>query len=815
MLLHSLSLQNIRSYVRQDFQFPQGSILLSGDIGAGKSSILLAIEFALFGAQRDGLSGESLLRKGAVEGAVQLHFHVGGKNVIIRRALKKSSDGVKQDAGFISIDGVRTDATPTELKTRILDLLGYPPELLTKSKALIYRYTVYTPQEQMKHIMEDQKSIRLDTLRRVFGIDKYKRVSDNAAIYLRLLKEDLRELFGRAADLPQKLAQEQRLLQSMTAVRQQLASLEEQLQQRQAIVRQRQEQLAQLEQQKQQQQQLQQQLDAGRAASRYQSQLLDRAKQSLLPLHERMRQTEEKLAGFSGHAAGSVEEASQRILQLEKKYAAALQQEAALRIRQESLSSQLSAINTMMYQKRDALRALLSLKDSLADGESMMARHQEDKARLPGYLEQLQKLFLLQKECETKMKGCLGLKGAVLSLEQCPTCYQPVSPQHKHAVVHEQDEKIAGYQEVLQQYDDGILELSCRIDAVLADSAVMSATQEQLARQQAGLSRIPGLQEDIIALQKQYTVVDMELLGLTEAFSKLELPTEEDLAFLEQEKAALLRLGEYHSLLRLRNDQQAQFHVLLVSVQESEAELVRLAAAASKLEAGLQQFASLLPVLAQAQASLDQARDGHHAIALQHAGTAKELDGVQRMLAELREEIARKQAVQSAIHQQRQVQSWMEGAFLPLVATIERHVLSKVYGEFNSLFQSWFSMLLDDEQIAVRLDDSFSPLIEQNGYEIAMDSLSGGEKTAIALAYRLSLNRVINSVVSTIRTKDIIILDEPTDGFSTEQLDKLRDVLDQLGTRQTIIVSHENKIEGFVDHVIRLQKEEHVSRVVG
>jgi len=52
MILKSIVLDNIRSYAYQEIRFPRGSILLSGDIGAGKSTILHAIEFALFGIQR-------------------------------------------------------------------------------------------------------------------------------------------------------------------------------------------------------------------------------------------------------------------------------------------------------------------------------------------------------------------------------------------------------------------------------------------------------------------------------------------------------------------------------------------------------------------------------------------------------------------------------------------------------------------------------------------------------------------------------------------------------------------------------------------
>ena len=67
-------------------------------------------------------------------------------------------------------------------------------------------------------------------------------------------------------------------------------------------------------------------------------------------------------------------------------------------------------------------------------------------------------------------------------------------------------------------------------------------------------------------------------------------------------------------------------------------------------------------------------------------------------------------------------------------------------------------------------------------------------------------------MVVDIKTGDILMLDEPTDGFSSEQLDKVRDVLEQLNMRQVVIVSHESKIESFVDKVIRIGKEEHVSK---
>jgi len=41
MKLKKITLDNIRSYEHVELEFPEGSTLLSGDIGAGKTSILL------------------------------------------------------------------------------------------------------------------------------------------------------------------------------------------------------------------------------------------------------------------------------------------------------------------------------------------------------------------------------------------------------------------------------------------------------------------------------------------------------------------------------------------------------------------------------------------------------------------------------------------------------------------------------------------------------------------------------------------------------------------------------------------------------
>ena len=154
---------------------------------------------------------------------------------------------------------------------------------------------------------------------------------------------------------------------------------------------------------------------------------------------------------------------------------------------------------------------------------------------------------------------------------------------------------------------------------------------------------------------------------------------------------------------------------------------------------------------------------------------------------------------------------WLSTQFTNLAEFAERNVLIKLRKEFSTLFRKWFILLIPENSLDSQVDENFTPVIMQGEAEMDYEFLSGGERTAVALAYRLALNQTVNSVLSKIRTRGIIILDEPTDGFSEQQIGKIRDIFDELNAEQLIIVSHEQKIEGFVDNVIRITKQNNIS----
>jgi len=190
------------------------------------------------------------------------------------------------------------------------------------------------------------------------------------------------------------------------------------------------------------------------------------------------------------------------------------------------------------------------------------------------------------------------------------------------------------------------------------------------------------------------------------------------------------------------------------------------------------------------------------------------IEYIEKNILRLNKEIKDLEETKNKLKKKQSTRNWIKKHFLNLIELIEKHVMLKIQQEFDEYFQEWFNLMIEDENITARLDEKFTPIIEQDGYEIEFNDLSGGEKTSVALSYKLALNKVINDLISEINTKDFLILDEPTDGFSSEQLDKIKEILDSLKVKQIIIVSHESKIETFVDKVIRIEKNNNLSQIV-
>jgi exonuclease SbcC len=148
--------------------------------------------------------------------------------------------------------------------------------------------------------------------------------------------------------------------------------------------------------------------------------------------------------------------------------------------------------------------------------------------------------------------------------------------------------------------------------------------------------------------------------------------------------------------------------------------------------------------------------------------------------------------------------TWVGTAFRSAVLGMEQKLLTHAQALFEREFARYFASLVDDPGLVARTDPAFTPLVMIEGEWTPAEALSGGERTSLALAFRLALARVVRSMGSL--HLDTILLDEPTDGFSPEQVIRMGELLEELALPQVILVSHESQLSAIADRVVRVQK---------
>jgi exonuclease SbcC len=678
MIFKSIKLKNIRSYREAKITFPDGAVLLAGDVGSGKTSVLLAIEYALFGLQ-PGQRGSSLLSNGEDYGEVSLEMDINGDNVIIERGLKRSSKSINQDFAALIINGSRFESSVTEVKYKIIELLNYPLDFVRKNN-LVYRYTVYTPQEEMKQIILEDKEVRLDVLRHVFGIDKYKRIQDNIQKISAILRDEAKILQIESSSIDSK---KDDLESSMKFIK----SLE--------------------------------------------SKIIDKIDEinKLKTEKEIFEKEAESLRNLAAERDTFKKE-------IEKS-------EIVIRNKQEQIyrfTKDLKEIETLVENS--------SNNTENKDPNVLL----EEISRIRSSLDLLNKDYLdlssKNNSLDMLKQQEMSKKNKIFKMSYCPSCLQDVPEAHKHNIISAADSSIKN----IETNKSTLVSEIKRIESEIAShkEILTSLEQERIAIE---------VQKVKYENVKKHLEKKQELLKIKDSFEK-------DISLIKNHVESLkkhtLEYSKFENLLKIKND-----------------ELVKITNSGQKKEIEL-------------------------------AEIRKEIELTAKEISKLREELGKGEESRRKLIQISEIEGWLSNNFMNLTKFTEKNMLIALRKEFTKIFNKWFSMLTTDS-FEVYLDESFSPVIVHNDFELDYEFLSGGERTAIALAYRLALNQLINSVLSKIKTHDIVILDEPTEGFSEQQLDKMRDMLRELNVKQLLIVSHETKIEGFVDHVIKFKKTNGVS----
>lgn len=197
MELRNLTLRNYRVFESLDLEVPGGLVGIYGANGAGKSSLLEAMTWALYGRARTpkqgiattGTTGECL---------VELGFDHDEHHYVIRRTISGMNHTVKArvtTAGAVVADG------PTEVARYVRALLGMDEHA--------FRSSVFAEQKQLAAFSDHTADHRRRLVLSLLGITPIEKARDEARVDARAAEKDYSRLTAALPDTDELMAKDE------------------------------------------------------------------------------------------------------------------------------------------------------------------------------------------------------------------------------------------------------------------------------------------------------------------------------------------------------------------------------------------------------------------------------------------------------------------------------------------------------------------------------------------------------------------------------------------------------------------------------
>ena len=839
MQIAAVGLRNLRSYRAAELQLGPGTTLLTGDIGSGKTSLLYAIEMALFGFAE--VDPGYLVRHGAKDAEVSLTLTDGTRRWELRRRFvrkaRKGRDAFEPTENSLAVDGQRTSYSATELRRWTIDLLGFPDNPNPRAHSDVWRWAVYLAQERMRDVLDPDVEARMETVRKALGVEQYRLAGENARGLTRALGE-------RAASLVEQATRHRGVEEEAGAWQLQRSTAEQELRALEAQEEALRDQLHEARTNLEDLETRRRSVQTAREAISHQERLarelersveqdrgaLEASRAHLARLEQEF--TRESVAAPSGKGeSGSLpslrtsrEEAAARLAHLDRlrgeasvisdQLGQAGNRERALQVRVDATLRELSLVQAERLRLDEAEPvADPSAPEDRTGGELLAERNQLDERRRE-----------LDRRAAT---GSVELQELLDIVREgvCPRCHRPVEPSEFEAHQIEQQNLVDGLRDEVEAATRQIQVADQRVGARLEYERQHERWQQLDSRRLESRQRDAALharsvEEQGVLLQVTTERTDLEarrdaVAGPLEGYERerLELADVDRAIVAAEERARLL--SAWHERVTALERQIPEVRGEIGLREKTEAERIarrdevrrQIAAAQAELQvptdleerwtAGRRRFDEV------GQSLENTLRDAGRP-------RGKVAEAVARL-----EDLTRRQREREDLDRQAsqltRLADWIDKEFRNAMLELERRRLLQGRLQFERRFAQYFAALVEDPSLAARVDETFAPWVDIAGQPTPAEALSGGERTALALAYRLALGRTVRDAGRL--ALETLILDEPTEGFSQEQTLRMGDLLESLGLPQVLLVSHERQLEGIADRVVRIRKKDGVSTV--
>lgn len=781
MILEEICLENFRSHRKTCISLDEGITVIVGENGSGKTSILEAVNFALFKQKPSDVNVDDLIMRGASEAKVSVRFYSGGRNFLVTRGRKP-----KRAAGsslYEITDGKESLILQGEedITGEIENTLGLGGDLFTSA--------VYIKQGDIDSLFAATAGVRKEQVGRLLGAHDLETAHKN-------MREVLNEYENRLRSFEMVLERIPVVKESIKESREEVTTFKGRLQAIKSSAAEEEKGLS----EKEGLMETFERLKDLRAVKKEYA-------MELTGVRERLKKIEhfEKTLVKVKDKEVEYKKADHDLKGLQRE----MQKQAGLQERESSLRKDRERLDAKKESMKIDISRLFDRYSRVLEAE--IGDVDDLTVRLAGALE---KTIATKKEAEERLEGTAteigALNGANLELEKalhelesagenCPVCSNPLTPEHK-------DDLMAEYQEKTRANISKIKVLAGRKAEVEKEHRAAVDTQASLGS--VNIEMLGSKVKETKEMEGRLKHVTRDLEGARkdlEAFANVDSQVEELKgrlrALQEAHETYIAARGFLHTNVSERDNLGRDAKRFLEQISSIDAEIEEIAEGVGGIPSP-EDHAALKDEIRNLRAKVNNLK-------VQASGLDSSLQAAQRTLevhkAEL-ESLGEKKAeskrletfvdllkeIRGLFHKDR-LQKDLRVTARPLIEQYTR----EIFDAFNLPYTD------------IELTDDFSMMVYGPAGEESVDMLSGGEKIAAALALRLGIAKALSGPAM-----ELIILDEPTIHLDSLRRRELVDIIRHLSTiPQTIVVTHDKEFEEAADTLIVVEKEGGISKV--
>ncbi|MFQ3548249.1 MAG: SMC family ATPase [Armatimonadota bacterium] len=791
MKLVKLEIENFRQYINASIDFSDGITGLVGQNGAGKSTILEAISWALYGSPALRGTNDTVKSRAAQGGAKvssKLIFELGGSQYSVVREIKPSG----QTSAAFETNGKLLSTGMNEVTASVARLLGMDYQAFFTS--------FFTGQKQLEFMSSLEGRQRANMISKMLGYERISKARDKA-------NEDkkglIREIEGLERGMPDPDEFKKRKLEAQTTLQNSKIVLEIADKSRESA-RAEVDKLTPIKELFEQKSK--RFTETSRRLELDNTELI-RIKKRLKDIYNELSIVETKEKELAGLV---IELSSYKTAGEEYKKQLELQKYEIER------SKYQAKYNSVQERVNDNKRKLEISKKKLELFNEIVARYDKTKSEYEATTKKLSDLkdrFISDKrDVETGIKHLNAeLEKIMLKKEQienagengvCPTCERPLSNELPI---------------VLNNFDTQINDIKSRIndlenkkndfEARKAEIANLQAKEKELAvsvdEYKKKLTLSESLKNEIKQLEEETAgrIVEAEKIKMEfekiptgfdqERFNWLTKLKDECAVLREKISAVKAQVQRKQSLEEEKSKLESEIEIIEERINESNQIITELNFSQDKYDEIIIKYENSRKTLSDAEISYAQAQGAFN--------TAK------AVLKEVEQsEINYKNKVEllKARKKDRQYTELLTFAFDKLRIELNDRIQPELEARTGELL----SILTDGRYSVVEVDSNYNTVIRDDGE--LKPVISGGEDDIVNLALRLAISQMIADRAG--QSFSLLVLDEVFGSLDMTRRDNLVNLLQSLKNRfeQIILITHIESIYDAVDNCLWVEFDE-------